>query len=89
MHFLEMEVPVHLKRSLQLMSSKSAAAAEAEEEGAVALPLMDIVCMADFAPFVESVEEACLGVLVFVSKTTPDARRNKRAMALKTSEQQL
>ena len=57
------------------MSSNSAAAAteeEAEEEGA-ALP-MDMDFMADFAPFVESAEEDCLGALVFVSKTTPETR---------------
>ena len=46
----------------------SAEAEEEEEDGGAALP-MDMDCMADFAPFVES---SFLGALVFVSRTTPD-----------------
>ena len=53
------------------MSSKSAAAAADADEEAAAL-LMDMDCMADLAPFVESDEEACLGALDFVSKTMPE-----------------
>ena len=74
MSALKISCPVHLKRSLQLMSSKSAAAAAAEDDMdcfEIAL-LMDMDCMADLAPFVESAEGACLGALVFVSKTTPE-----------------
>ena len=56
------------------MSSNSAAATEEEEEGAGAALPMDMDCMADFAPFVESAEEDCLGALVFVSKTMPETR---------------